>query len=612
MQNLEQKLIKAAQPYDVVAFDVFDTLLFRDTATPSDLFSLMEQTGEAAKDFAARRQEAESMARIPGQETSLEQIYAQSPLQGISSDAEWKAELRIAVPNHTLLAVARVLKEQGKVLYAISDMYLSEQQVSALLVQCGFDFLSGIYVSSTYGVQKRSGKLFRIFLQENHLAASQVLFVGNDRRVDIAGAALAGIRGFLIEPPPSVPYYPAAANPEQGAFQAFVRNRMPMDDRLEMLGFSLIGPLLTAFAIWLHQMYGSPDTNRLIFLARDMYLVRQIYQELYGQDTEYLKVSRRSLCPALLQRPMNDEGIALLADALPRQNLTVGQVLDYCGFDTSAALHGADVHQQVDLRARPLTALVREQLLALTALGKTTAGATVRKQADYVRAYLRQHHLREKPPVIVDIGSGGTTQRILENLCGTPMHGACLACDVRLHQALPQERAQAFLFGGAPAPLWYWVGQPMLERLISEPCGATAGYKEHQGQIIPMLESSSLDDKILRIQQSALQFARAWSTGPWYGLPLPVEMLTAAYLRLVRNPAQYDIAELGPITVEDGGTWALAAPKKVRVYLKNPRTFVRDFRLARWKNAFLKRAFRLPLPYAKLYESVKSKQGRGS
>nr|WP_317398873.1 HAD family hydrolase [uncultured Gemmiger sp.] len=610
MQQLEQKLIKAAEHYDAVAFDVFDTLLFRDTAAPSDLFSLMEETGLAPKGFAQKRREAEAMARTPGREVTLEEIYAQPPMQGLDSRVEFEAELRVAVPNRALLQAARTLQEQGKALYAISDMYLSVQQVTQLLEHCGFDFLNGIYVSSAYGVQKRSGKLFRVFLEQTELAPSQVLFVGNDRRVDIAGSALAGIRGFLIPEPKPLPYYPQPSHVWEGAVQAFIQNRLPDGDRLEMLGFSLIGPLLTAFAVWLHETYSEAENNRLMFLARDMYLVRQIYAELYGQETDYLKVSRHSLCPALLQRPMNEEGLALLADALPRQVMTVGQVLDYCGFDTSVGLHGTDVRQTVDLRTRPLTAAVKEKLLGLAALGKTTAGACVRQRSDLVRAYLHQNQIREKPPVLVDIGSGGTTQRILECLCATEMQGACFACDTRLHQGLPADRAKAFLFRGNPAPLWYWVGQPMLERLISEPCGATGGYKERQGKVSPVLETAQFDERIVRVQHAALRFARSWRDGPWWEIPLPEEMLTSAYLDLVRSPALRDIRELGTITVEDGGTWMLAAPKSWRHYLKRPKSFAQDFRQARWKNAFLKQAIRLPLPYARLYEMLKSKHGR--
>lgn len=612
MQHLEQKLIRAAKPYTVVAFDIFDTLLFRDVSAPTDLFFLMEQTGQAPAGFARNRLAAEKAARSSGREVTLEEIYAQATLEGTDPQAEIQAELDVCVPNRPLLRAAKLLHEQGKTIYAISDMYLSADVIQKMLRRCGFDFLKGVYVSSEYGVQKRSGKLFRLFLKDTGLSASQVLFVGNDRRADIVGSALAGIRSFLVPPPAPLTYLPAAQNWQEGAFQAFVRNRVPESDRWDALGFSLLGPLLTSFAVWLHETFRPEESHRrLMFLARDMYLVRQIYAELYGSPTEYLRVSRRSLCPALLQRPMTEEGLALLADALPRQVLKISQVLEYCGFNTSFGMHGVDLERTVDLRSRPLTASVQEQLLGLAALGKTTAGVSVREQAEQVRAYLKKAAIKQDPPILVDIGSGGTTQRILESLCGAELQGVCLACDERLHQTLPPERADAFLFGGAPAPLWYWVGQPMLEQLISEPCGATVGYTDGAQGPMPVLEEVRPDERILRLQSGVLHFARAWKEGPWRDLPLPADRLADAYLSLVRCPEQRDIRELGSLTVEDGESWSLAAPGKWQEYITHPKGFVQDFRQARWKNAFLKRAFRLPFPYAKLYEFLKKRQGGG-
>lgn len=610
MQQLEQNLIKAAEPYQAVAFDVFDTLLFRDVAAPSDLFVLMEQTGRAPAGFAEKRRAAEAAARTPGCEVTLEQIYAQPCLSGFDPQAEVEAELNVVVPNQALVNTARALHEEGKAVYAISDMYLSEEHVREMLARCGFDFLDGVFVSSSYGVQKRNGKLYRIFLQNTGFSPSQVLFVGNDRRVDVIGAALAGIRGMLVPAPAALPYCPPAKGARQGALQAFIRNRLPKPSRWDLLGFSLIGPLLTSFAIWLHDTYGENSGNRMMFLARDMYLVRQIYEELYPCKTEYLRVSRRSLTPALLQRPMNEEGIAILADALPRQLLTVRQVLEYCGFDASVALKGVNDKQTIDLRIRPLSVSVKEQLLGLAALSKTTAGLRVRSQAELVRRYMGQNHLKEMPPVLVDIGSGGTTQRILESLGASAMQGVCLACDERLHRELPESRARAFLFDGAPAPLWYWVGQPLLERLISEPVGATVGYELRDGAAAPVLESARQSGNILDLQQAALRFAKTWRNSVWWGIPLPVDMLTQAYLNLVRNPQMPDILELGTLTVEDGETWALAAPRAWSVYRRHPTAFASDLKQARWKNAFLKRAIPLPLPYARLYETLKSRHGR--
>ena len=54
-QRLLQHLQRTAGSCRAVAFDVFDTLLYRDVAAPADLFALMERTGRARPGFAAAR-----------------------------------------------------------------------------------------------------------------------------------------------------------------------------------------------------------------------------------------------------------------------------------------------------------------------------------------------------------------------------------------------------------------------------------------------------------------------------------------------------------------------------------------------------------------------------
>ena len=166
---------------------------------------------------------------------------------------------------------------------------------------------------------------------------------------------------------------------------------------------------------------------------------------------------------ALLLRPLSETGgaLALLADALPRQRLTAETLAAYAGFAPGALPPGVEPGALYDFRTRPLPADSAGFLRTLAAFAKGAAGAPVRAQAALTRRYLREQGIGAGT-LLVDIGSGGTTQRILEELTGAELQGFYLACDARLHAALPAARAQAFLFGGRPAPLWYWAGQPML------------------------------------------------------------------------------------------------------------------------------------------------------
>ena len=574
--NLTETILHKAAPYPVVAFDVFDTLIKRDTARPTDLFRLL------GEDFARVRTQAEAEARAAKSgEVTLAEIYARPALAGYDPAAELAAEIACAVPNLPVLAAARALHNSGKKLYYISDMYLPKAQLDAMLAKCGYTFFDGGLVSSEYGVQKRSGKLFQLFLQQTNLRAEDVLFIGDSWRADVAGAALGGIRAWHL-PTQEVPRESLAS----GAVAAFTANRLPgMQDEAERLGFATLGPLAVAYCQWLHAQAQQHPGAKLYFLARDMYLMRQVYELLHpGETTHYLQVSRRSLCPLLLAQKQWD----LLLMALPRQQLTGAQIAATCGTTCPADLQS----KTYDVKNTPDT--VRPLLQALAA----PAGA------EAVSAYLKQQNLRAGD-ILIDIGSGGTTQLLLQAVCGIPLHGCQLSCDDRLRGRLSEAETAVFLFDGQPAPLLYWAGQPMLERLISEDVGATLGYTCTPAGITVQQEPQQPTTLLTNLQKGILRFAKEWQASFLQNITIPPETVIAPFLRLVGQPTTGETALLGGLTVEDGGVYPLAAPQSLGHYLTHPQQAKQDLSAARWKIGFLQRLLPLPLPYDKLYAKLK-------
>ena len=176
----------------------------------------------------------------------------------------------------------------------------------------------------------------------------------------------------------------------------------------------------------------------------------------------------------------------------------------------------------------------------------------------------------------------------------------------RLRTRFAPDQTEVFLFDGKPAPRLYWAGQPMLERLLSQDVGATLGYCAEKGGIVRVRTARQpAEPRIAQIQSGVRRFAAAWRDSVLNGQPIPPQRAIAPFLRLVESPTAIQLDLLGDLTVEDGGTYPLAAPQHTAHYLTHPRQARRDFAEARWKIGFLQRAVPLPLPYGKLYLKLK-------
>lgn len=581
--NITETIVHLAAPYTAVAFDVFDTLLKRDVAQPTDLFLLQGKT------FADCRVRAEAKARAAVQgEVTLAEIYTDPALSGYDPAQECALELAAVLPNYPVWRAVQILRSQGKRVYFISDMYLPTEQIAAMLAKCGYEPFDGGFVSCSYGVQKRSGALFRRFLHETELKACQVLFVGDSWRADVVGAALAGIRAWHLPSPKGQSRFPRTGEPVLGAIEAFIQNRLAgCANEGEKLGFATLGPLLVAFCHWLHDRRSEQKSGRLFFLARDMYLARQIYALLYPEEeTFYLQVSRQSLCPALLKR----QEYSLLATALPRQKLTGKQIAAYCG----AACPESSSHTKFNLKDSSCT----DDLLGF--LQELTPPET----ACLAEAYLQQSGLKSGD-ILVDIGSGGTTQILLERLCGVKLHGLQLSGDERLRSRLSQKQAEVFLSLQKEEKSLYWAAQPMLERMISQDCGATIGYIRKGNSVEVQVDSCVPSSLVAQLQSGAVSFARDWNKSVLAHSVIPPASALTLFLLLFRSPTVRQASLLGNLSVDDGAVYPLAPSSSMGYYLLHPTTAARDFSASRWKIGFLKRTVRLPLPYDRLYLAMK-------
>lgn len=302
MMDWAEKLLETAKDYDVITFDVFDTLIIRDVAKPVDVFWLNDGLL-----FRYKRIIAEMMARkhSENEEITLEDIYKYLPKRDLKN--EICIEKKVCRANPVMKFVYNELKKQGKRMFAISDMYLDEATISEILYNAGYQF-EKIYVSSQYGVCKHSGKLYDFFCKEQGILPGTILHIGDSKCADIEGAGKAGIKGFsvlgfenrlLYSKLPKHFFYLIKSERKCNILRlrSFINNNIEIfDNRCEKIGYEILGPILIGYVQWIHEKKNEYEFTKLFFLARDMRMFFDLYHECYKADESYyLEISRQAI-----------------------------------------------------------------------------------------------------------------------------------------------------------------------------------------------------------------------------------------------------------------------------------------------------------------------------
>ena len=281
-------VLKKAKNYDVITFDVFDTLLIRDVLVPADIFTL---TYGSAGRYMRILAEMNARRKSKTGEVTLDDIDKACPF---SCNKELETEKKYCRANPAMLEIYKKLKASGKSVYAISDMYLSSEFIGSLLKNAGIDI--PVLASCEEKASKKDGTLFKIFLDRYSLSSGSVLHIGDSINSDGEGAGKAGIDSLIIEKHSDILSYTrySRKDPELSSFINHGLNEL--SDPVERLGYEIVGPIILSFCQWVNAMNKEFGFDRLYFLARDMRFAYEMYCYLYPEDdSRYLCVSRKSL-----------------------------------------------------------------------------------------------------------------------------------------------------------------------------------------------------------------------------------------------------------------------------------------------------------------------------
>lgn len=460
-------IVAELERHDVISFDVFDTLITRPVAHHGAVLELVEERlsrrlddSELLRSVAAvggykrLRLDAGARAMRQAQAAGREEfdimtlLAEMSNLAGISRESasalfshELDVERRLVLPRDAGVRLLRAARAAGKRVILVSDTYFDASFVRELLERAGITEFDRLYVSSEFGLLKKTGALFR---RVGELEGSKrFLHVGDNRISDEQMSTREGWTGRHLpavfaryQDSPAVKRAWARVDLRRSLSSSVLhgliasrygdtppRDGSDFDGDPVRLGFEGAGPMFLSFAMWVLRESERRGDQDLFFLARDGFLVKEIYDRLIaagfrGPRSHYLLASRRSLSTASLSSKEDLHASLRLrfSETTLRAFFADRFGLDVDTFDGRCLLDAgfSSWDDRVSDRASHAPALTR--LLDACSEGILARSRTER---DAMLRYLESESFcRASRKSVVDIGHNASLQKALGELVG--------------------------------------------------------------------------------------------------------------------------------------------------------------------------------------------------
>ena len=591
-----------------VSTDVFDTLVWRQVPEPVDAFPLiadrlrvrhMLAESISSGGFGQLRRIAERHARAARQhsvgqsEVRLGEIYERIPAwvfnhgnhdEGVQAELEVESE--ILVPDLDVVALLTLARDSGKTLVAISDTYFSQVQLRRLFAQpvLGDLLFDRIFTSSDHRTNK-SGGLFEIALRALGIQAAEMVHLGDNHEADIHYPGELGIGTFYFERRPEpfatvsdaeLAFMPAFVEsvPEAGKVSGLTATRSKALSRAHVAevpdalrpywdyGATVLGPVFTGFAEWVHEHCARTGARKVGCLMRE----GAFLGDLLRRASPYLDAELEAV-PLWLNRDIclrasisSGSAGELERVLLRRSQLTVGGLCSMLGLalpTIPAWVSHADTSlADPVVRHNLIAELSSDEQLRAAIIGRSRALRS--RIVDYVDSLWAD---APDDVTIVDLGWGASIQSLLAQLlasAGRPRHIVglyLLTHEGAAEQVVQGIEAHGFLgeYGLPDAAVKTIMRAPeLLEQICMPPHGTQLDLREDFGpEVAPgNLPSLQLVEAEV-VRKGVLAYQREWAR---YQTVLPGKvgrlsrarhLLRPILLRSVAAPTQQEVVAFG-------------------------------------------------------------------
>ena len=624
---------------DVVSFDVFDTLVVRQTHHPIEVFLHLEHTAAFKrfspwkKNVLELRIDAENQARRKlfekegSGEATLTEIYEMlCQLNGLPLHeaaalvaAEEAVELTLCIPNPPVQKLFELAVKRGKRILVISDTYHHQDFIVKMIAAKGFPVAAeSVYASSRSRLNKQSSQLFRQIFPTLGVPPAHVLHIGDHPISDFqvprqlgAVAILHPFRPCADQPSPSIGTPAATLHSHIRAICAMeTKCGDHRNDFWWLLGHNVFGPLLSGFCIWLERVFSSSKLPRAYFLLRNGEIFHRVYTTLFEGRTATsvatLPSSRRAFILPLLEiapnlavgqilagigsRPAGEylSRLAIPADAFEQE-------FRNSGFQSSQEM--VDARTNSDRFQRLLN-----QPRVLAALQSRS-----RLERQNLLGYFRKRGVFDGGTVaLVDLGWNGTLQKathlLFQNAGLTPdLVGLYLATFPGFTTNAPAglRYASYLLREGQPASIAATLGsfRELLEIVCSSASGSLLYFQDASQDYAPVFQANHAGDeqlsRLAEIHEGIVGFARRFreSLGSAELPEIPPEIAAENLFRLLANPTKEEARQIGELSHgDDVGSTTRRFAARFREDSNDPAMLLDDYANSYWKTGLLNQA----------------------
>lgn len=621
-----KKTLESIEKYNVVFFDIFDTLIVRNTISPTDVFELVEKKYDANKTskshFKENRIEAERVARreSPYREVNINEIYTVIARKYGKNKSEYlkrmefESERDMCVANIPIKKIYDKCIELGKKVYIVSDMYWPAFKLAELLISCGITGFEKVYASSDERVTKSGkGLLFKTVLSKENLKASDVIHIGNDKNADIKMAKKNGIATIYVpnKVTKSRYYNDAGLNKyekeDYRLLQRFIDNTNDKSKtKFYQIGYEIFGPLLFGYCKWLKKEADKNRIQKIFFLSRDGYILKKGFDLLFDDfDTQYFCVSRSAVIIPSLAYGADYEDVIKSYKSWPKK-ITTKLFFKKIGLNIALYQKNLTKYNIDDNSIFDGTTLLKEKKLeAIYEEIKPDVVKNAVIQLGYFKQYLSQEKMSGKF-LVVDTGGGCSIEYAMKKVfCHLDLDFEWNQGYFLITKKTDKDVDTFFdnlssnLYANSTLRFCYL----LLEVFLSAPHGSVIGYYSKNDVVFPLCDQYDYADgkelyskeAIDEIQNGALGFVAKIRKAFYKYIDFNSDLSFVNFRNFGVYPKLEDANLLGEVKFCSDEFNYLAKPESITRYFKHQKELLCDWQNSQWPAGFAVRFFRSPI-----------------